>query len=165
MFVSIRDEIVMQTGFDSLHEALTYFDLRNVEISQIDHRILFTEYEDDTFRRYFKDRAFASDYQWLKSKLTGLDVNFGARSNDENIWIVTAFSDVEPGIVYLWNRKAHSLAPQYHVREEIPRDALAQRKPYHYKSSDGLDIPAYLTLPKGLPAKNLPLVVFPHGGP
>ena len=32
MFVSIRDEIVMQTGFDSLHEALTYYDLRNVEM-------------------------------------------------------------------------------------------------------------------------------------
>jgi dipeptidyl aminopeptidase/acylaminoacyl peptidase len=28
-----------------------------------------------------------------------------------------------------------------------------------------LEIPAYLTLPEGLPAKNLPLVVFPHGGP
>jgi dienelactone hydrolase len=34
-----------------------------------------------------------------------------------------------------------------------------------YKSSDGLEIPAYLTLPKGVPGKNLPLVVFPHGGP
>lgn len=32
MFVSIRDEIVMQTGFDSLHEALTFYDLRNVEM-------------------------------------------------------------------------------------------------------------------------------------
>ena len=34
-----------------------------------------------------------------------------------------------------------------------------------YPSSDGLEIPAYLTLPKGVPAKNLPLVVVPHGGP
>jgi dienelactone hydrolase len=34
-----------------------------------------------------------------------------------------------------------------------------------YKSSDGLDIPAYLTLPKGLEPKNLPVVIFPHGGP
>ena len=33
------------------------------------------------------------------------------------------------------------------------------------QSSDGLEISAYLTLPKGLPTKNLPLVVFPHGGP
>src|SRR5258708_33585261 len=34
-----------------------------------------------------------------------------------------------------------------------------------YKSSDGLEISAYLTLPKGVPAKGLPLIVLPHGGP
>lgn len=34
-----------------------------------------------------------------------------------------------------------------------------------YKSSDGLEIPAYFTLPKGIGNKNLPLVVYPHGGP
>jgi dipeptidyl aminopeptidase/acylaminoacyl peptidase len=140
-------------------------DLYNVEISQLDHRILFTEYEGDMFRRYFKDRPFETDYDWLQSKLPGLEISFGARSNDENIWIVSAHSDTEPGIVYVWNRKAKTLVQQYRVREEIQRDALAQRKPYHYKSSDGLDIPAYLTLPVGLPAKNLPLVVYPHGGP
>ena len=33
MFVSIRDEIVMTCGFDSLHEALSYFDLRGVEMA------------------------------------------------------------------------------------------------------------------------------------
>jgi dipeptidyl aminopeptidase/acylaminoacyl peptidase len=140
-------------------------DLLNVEISRLDHRILFTEYEDDLYRRYFKDRPFETDYRWLQTKLPGLEIGFGARSNDENIWIVNARSDTEPGLVYVWNRKAKTLAQQYRVREEIPRDALAQRKPYHYGSSDGLDIPAYLTLPKGLPAKNLALVVYPHGGP
>jgi len=140
-------------------------DLFNVEISRLDHRILFTEYEDDMFRRYFKDRAFETDYRWLQTKLPRLEISFGARSNDENIWIVSAQSDTEPGLVYVWNRKAKTLVQQYRVREEIPRDALAQRKPYHYKSSDGLDIPAYLTKPVGLPAKNLPLVVYPHGGP
>jgi dipeptidyl aminopeptidase/acylaminoacyl peptidase len=140
-------------------------DLSSAEISRVDHRILFTEYEDDVYRRYIKDRAFGKDYAWLQSQLPGLDIGFGARSNDEKIWIVNAHSDVEPGVVYVWNRNAKTLAMQYRVREEIPRDALTQRKPYHYPSSDGLDIPAYLTLPKGLPAKNLPLVVYPHGGP
>nr|MBP6705543.1 prolyl oligopeptidase family serine peptidase [Vicinamibacteria bacterium] len=32
-------------------------------------------------------------------------------------------------------------------------------------SSDGLEIPAFLTLPKGMPARALPLIVVPHGGP
>jgi dienelactone hydrolase len=51
------------------------------------------------------------------------------------------------------------------VREKLPRESLAKMEPVHYKSSDGLEIPAYLTLPKGVPAKNLPTVIFPHGGP
>jgi dipeptidyl aminopeptidase/acylaminoacyl peptidase len=34
-----------------------------------------------------------------------------------------------------------------------------------YAAADGLQIPAYLTLPRGRPPQNLPLVVLPHGGP
>jgi dienelactone hydrolase len=34
-----------------------------------------------------------------------------------------------------------------------------------YKSSDGLEIPAYLTLPKGVSSKGLPVLLIPHGGP
>ena len=34
-----------------------------------------------------------------------------------------------------------------------------------YPAGDGLTIPAYLTLPAGKPARRLPLIVFPHGGP
>ena len=140
-------------------------DIANGKLSEIDHRILFTEYEDDTVRRYFRDKPFEKDYRWLQSKLPGQQITFGAASNDENLWIVSAYSDTEPGVTYVWNRKTQRLALQYRVRDELPRSALAQRKPYHYRSSDGLDIPAYLTLPKGLPAKNLPLIVYPHGGP
>ncbi len=140
-------------------------DLAGVETSDLDYRILYTQYEDDRVRLYFKDKAFEKEYHWLESKLPGKEIGFGARSKDENIWIVSAHSDTEPGETYVWNRKAKTLDLQYRIREELPRTSLSERKPYHFKSSDGLDIPAYLTLPKGLPAKNLPLIVFPHGGP
>ncbi len=140
-------------------------DIGSIDTSEIDYRILFTSYDDDRTRLYFKDKAFEKEYRWLQAKLPGKEIDFRARSKDENIWIVTASSDVEPGEVYLWNRPAKTLVLQYRIREELPRAALSERKPYHFKSSDGLEIPAYLTLPKGLPAKNLPLIVFPHGGP
>jgi dipeptidyl aminopeptidase/acylaminoacyl peptidase len=34
-----------------------------------------------------------------------------------------------------------------------------------YAAADGMQIPAYLTLPQGRAARNLPLIVLPHGGP
>jgi len=140
-------------------------DFGGLVTSEVDYRILATQYEDARQRIYPHDAAFERDYRWLKSKVPGMDIAFGARSADETLWIVTAHDDVEPGAVYLWNRAAGTLDLQYRVREELPRAALSSRQPITYKSSDGLEIPAYLTLPRGLDPKALPLVVVPHGGP
>jgi dipeptidyl aminopeptidase/acylaminoacyl peptidase len=42
---------------------------------------------------------------------------------------------------------------------------MAPAKYISYPARDGLEIPAYLTLPKGRVPKALPLVILPHGGP
>ena len=140
-------------------------DFDGLKQSDVDHRILYTTYEDDRERRYFRDKSFEKDFMFLQSKLPGMEIRPGSSSSDENVWIVNAVSDVEPGQTYLWNRSAKRLDLQFKVRENLPREALSPRQPYHFKSSDGTDIAAYLTLPKGLMAKNLPMVVLPHGGP
>lgn len=128
--------------------------------------LLATFYEDDKMRVVFKDKGFEKDYNFVKARLGGTrELTFGSSTTDENLWIVTSYSDVDPGTVWLYNRKTKNLATLYQVREKLPRESLAQMTPIRYKSSDGLEIPAYLTLPKGVEAKNLPLVVFPHGGP
>jgi dipeptidyl aminopeptidase/acylaminoacyl peptidase len=50
-----------------------------------------------------------------------------------------------------------------------PYDALvkelAPTTPVRFKAADGLMLTGYLTTPRGVEAKGLPLVVFPHGGP
>jgi dienelactone hydrolase len=124
-----------------------------------------TSYLDDKQRVYFKDKGFEADYKWLQNKLPGMELALGSRTRDEQTWVVTAYSDTEPGVTYIFDRKGHKLAKQFTVREKLPRESLAKMEPVRYKSSDGLEIPAYLTLPKGVPAKNLPTVIFPHGGP
>lgn len=146
-------------------DPLKRVDLGDAMFSEVDDRLLATIYDDDKQRIYWKDKSYEADYDWLKSKLPGREFGFTSHTSDERIWIVSAHADVEPGEVYLFDRKAKKLDLQYQVRDEIPRASLAEQKPIHYKSSDGLEIPAYLTLPKGVPAKDLPLVVFPHGGP
>jgi dipeptidyl aminopeptidase/acylaminoacyl peptidase len=140
-------------------------DFGSAVFSEVSNELILTTYNDDKVRRYWKDKVFETDYKWLQSKLPSMETSLGSSTKDENLWIISAFSDTEPGSTYLFDRKAKKLTKQYTVREKLPREALSPMKPIRYKSSDGLEIPAYLTLPKGVPAKNLPLVVVPHGGP
>jgi dipeptidyl aminopeptidase/acylaminoacyl peptidase len=42
---------------------------------------------------------------------------------------------------------------------------MAEMKPIQYRSRDGLTIHGYLTVPVGVKAEDLPVVVNPHGGP
>ncbi len=146
-------------------DPLKRVDFGGATFSEITKEIVATSYEDDRERIYWKDKKYEEDYNLIKKKLGDREIAFASSTKDEKKFIVQTYSDVDPGTVWLFDRDTKNLTTLYQVREKLPREALSPMKPVHYKSSDGLDIPAYLTLPKGLPAKNLPLVVVPHGGP
>ena len=140
-------------------------DFSGAVFSEVTNDLVVTVYVEDRARRYFRDKTFEADYKWLQKELQGREFNVGSRSLDEKVWLVNARGDSEPGKTYLFDRSKHTLTFQFQIMEKLPRESLAAMKTIHYKSSDGLEIPAYLTVPKGVPAKGLPLVVFPHGGP
>ncbi|WP_284125811.1 alpha/beta hydrolase family protein [Parerythrobacter aestuarii] len=50
-------------------------------------------------------------------------------------------------------------------RPAIQGPAIGKISTFEYSASDGLEMDAILTLPPGKPAKGLPVVVMPHGGP
>jgi len=140
-------------------------DFGSAIFSDATDELVATSYEDDRTRLYFRDKAFEADYKLLETKIGDKDIRRTSSSHDESLWIVAATSDTDPGTVYLFDRKTKKLSVEYVVRERLPRESMATMTAIRYKSSDGLEIPAYLTLPRGVPPKNLPLVVFPHGGP
>ena len=140
-------------------------DFGNAVFSEVSKELVGTTYQDAKTDIYWKDKKFKADYDLLKKKLGDREISFGSSTKDENKWIVSSYSDVDPGTVWLFDRKSKNLSTLYQVRAKLDRKALSEMKPITYKSSDGLEIPAYLTLPKGVEAKNLPLIVFPHGGP
>ncbi|MGA3210919.1 MAG: alpha/beta fold hydrolase [Terriglobales bacterium] len=156
-----------ETGKTELVESdpLKRVDFGDAVFSEATDELVITSYQDDRERRYFRDKGFEADFKWLSSKFPGMEIDRASSTLDEQIWLVYAHSDTEPGETYLFDRKTRQLTLQYKVREKLPREDLAEMKPAHYKSSDGLEIPAYLTLPKGISGKNLPTVIFPHGGP
>ena len=99
-----------------------------------------------------------------RSSRTGRSLS-ARRTADDRLWMVAAYSDVDPGTRYLFDRKTKKLSVEYVSRERIPREHMAAMKPIRYPSSDGLMIPAYLTLPKGVPAKGLPARRLPARRP
>jgi dipeptidyl aminopeptidase/acylaminoacyl peptidase len=146
-------------------DPLKKVDFGGASFSEITKELIATSYEDDRERLYFKDKKYEDDYKTIKKKLGDRDVSFNSSTKDEQKFIVATNSDVDPGTIWLYDRKTKNLSTLYQVREKLDRKALAPMKAITYKSSDGLEIPAFLTLPKGVEAKNLPLVVNPHGGP
>ena len=134
-------------------------------ISERTDSLLGTTYNDERSRVYWRDSSFARDYRLLQRRFPGREIGFGSATSDERRWLVTASSDVEPGETWLFDRDTKALTLQYRVRPRLPRAALSPMRAISYPSSDGLSIPAYLTLPLGVSAKGLPLVVVPHGGP
>jgi dipeptidyl aminopeptidase/acylaminoacyl peptidase len=140
-------------------------DFGNASFSDVSDELISTSYNDERQRIYWKDKAFEADYKNLQKQLPGKEIGFGSSTTDEKLWIVYANADTDPGSTYLYDRGTKKLTLQYQSREKLNRAYLAPMKPVKYPSSDGMEIPAYLTLPKGVEAKNLPAVIVPHGGP
>ena len=84
MFVSIRDVIVMQTGFESLHEALTFYDLRHVEmVVEKDSSVRSLQPAAEQ-PRLFLDRKEDVDKLERQTKGSGLHITAFLLHNDFN---------------------------------------------------------------------------------
>ncbi|APV49564.1 hypothetical protein BWI17_07660 [Betaproteobacteria bacterium GR16-43] len=87
-------------------------------------------------------------------------------SNNPDRLLVFSWSDSDPGRYYLLTLKpAVKMELLLPTRPEINPALMSERKFITYKARDGLEIPAWLTIPKESTGKNLPLVVNIHGGP
>ena len=140
-------------------------DLERATFSARTDALVATAYTDDDGTRWaWRDSQARADFELLRAKLPGRELAFAATA-DEQRWLVHANADVEPGESYLFDRRNKALTLQFRALEAIPRSALATTTTISYLSSDGMRISAYLTLPKGVEPKRLPLVVMAHGGP
>jgi acetyl esterase/lipase len=87
-------------------------------------------------------------------------------SSDESRLLIFAGSDTDPGVYYIFDRKAHQLQTFLVVRGALEGVKLASVKPVTFTAADGVTVPGYLTLPPGVASPHgLPAIVLPHGGP
>ncbi|HYG35178.1 MAG TPA: S9 family peptidase, partial [Clostridia bacterium] len=110
------------------------------------------------------DPAVKDDFAGI-AKLNDGDFFVVSRTEADDIWLVGFQSDRAPGRFYRWDRKTKQGSFLFTTRPKLDGLALAEMKAVVIPARDGLKIHSYLTLPVGLPHKNLPMVLLPHGGP
>ncbi len=86
-------------------------------------------------------------------------------TNDLRQFLVFSSSSVDSGTYYLGQTNPVKLdAVAYSYKKLLP-GAMSNTQAIRYKARDGLMIEGFLTLPKTGAKKNLPTLMFPHGGP
>jgi dipeptidyl aminopeptidase/acylaminoacyl peptidase len=78
---------------------------------------------------------------------------------------VFAGGEHDGGAYYRYDSQSRQLGLLVKVRPDLERYAAAPESRVDYPAADGINVPAYLTMPPGKPGRGLPAIVMPHGGP
>jgi dipeptidyl aminopeptidase/acylaminoacyl peptidase len=135
---------------------------RPIEDLRTNHMIGGTRVADDVQYVFFDD---AAQQRWtaITRAFAGENVQLVSYSADFNELIVRV-EGAKSGYRYeIVDMKTNRAEPLGDVYEGLGQPLEVRR--VTYRAADGMEIPAYLTLPRGREPKNLPLVVLPHGGP
>ena len=130
------------------------------------NRVVGATYATDKREAVYFDPELKKLGSALRKAIPGLPlIRFVDSSVDENKLLLWAGSDTDPGRYFLFDKKTKQLGPLLSARPELEDVQLAAMRHVTYKAADGTMVPAYLTMPVGGAAKNLPAIVMPHGGP
>jgi dipeptidyl aminopeptidase/acylaminoacyl peptidase len=122
-------------------------------------------------RWYPVDDATAEDFEVLSAALSG-SLSIVATTEDMSKWIVHEDAPERSGTYFIYDRGDRSVAKMLEQYPDLANYTLAPMEALTIKSRDGLDLPAYLTLPvgsdsngDGRPETAVPMVLAVHGGP
>lgn len=131
-----------------------------------DGRIAGFEFEEDKPAVTFVDPKAEVIQSALDKALPNAINRVIAAAADSSRYLFVSYSDVQPGFYAVL-----TLAPKVEVKilaqrhPSLAQAPMAAQKPVRVEGPDGLQLPGYLTLPPVADGRNLPAVIYPHGGP
>lgn len=140
------------------------YDIGNVLTHPTDRTIQAVSFYKDKEEWTILDEAIRPDFEALAQVRPG-QFAIGSRTLADDKWLVAYLTDDGPVYYYEYDRPSKAATYLFSNQPELEDLALATMAPIEYQARDGLTIHGYLTLPVGVEAKNLPTVLFVHGGP
>lgn len=152
----------MQVG-EKLFDAGAY-DMSNLYLDKAQTRVLGYGFTDTRYRTVWIDEGRKKIQAQLEANFPGKQVRIISLSQDEKVLLFKVESASAPGAYYVFEA-GQPLTRLALENATLGTRALAPVKTVSYKARDGMALTAILTLPVGVEAKNLPVIVMPHGGP
>jgi dipeptidyl aminopeptidase/acylaminoacyl peptidase len=140
-------------------------DVDDYTLSEDGRSVLAVHYADERARTVWFDPVMKARQARLDAALPGRMNDIISWSRDRERMIVWSATDRDPGTFYFHAPATGQLTKLGERYEGVDPTQLAATTYTRYAARDGLEIPAYLTLPPGREPKALPLIVMPHGGP
>lgn len=120
----------------------------------------------ETYQTYrFYEPKLQSAFDVLSSALPDRQLQLVSFSDDFNVTVFYVEGSGETGGYYLFDATSQRLSIVGRAYPGVPGAELADVRVVNYAAADGRRLMGYLTLPKNRPARNLPIVMLPHGGP
>ncbi|MDB0011138.1 S9 family peptidase, partial [Flavobacteriales bacterium] len=144
------------------------YDVNGVGYSRKRKVITAAYFESWKSERHYFDSTSKATFEKIQKQLAGYEIGITGVNKDENILILRTYSDKSLGAYYIYNSEDDKMEKIVDVSPWIDENEMSNQLPIAYQSRDGLKINGYLTLPKGYNmenAKNLPVIINPHGGP
>lgn len=140
-------------------------DVTGVDYSRKRKVLTIVYSETDKTQKHFLDPEAEAINKKIQQQIPDYEFTITRHNDDEDKLLVNVGSDRYFGGYYFYDVKADKLTKLADYKPWLKEDNMAEMKPITYTSRDGLTIHGYLTLPKGVEPKNLPVVINPHGGP
>ncbi|HZC46444.1 MAG TPA: S9 family peptidase, partial [Candidatus Acidoferrum sp.] len=139
-------------------------DLSDAMIQPTRHVVQAVAFDPGRKRWTVVDPSVQGDFDAI-AKISDGDFTVVDRDLADKTWLVAFESDRTPARYYSWDRANKKATFLFSVQPKLEDAPLAPMKPVEFTARDGMKLHGYLTPPLGVPAKNLPLVLFVHGGP
>lgn len=117
---------------------------------------------------YIEDKNSQKEIDFHKSIRTSFknqNIRFINYNKKKNLATLQVYSDKNPGDFFIFNRKTNKATFLASSMPSINPKEMAAVEPFTLIARDGLKMYGQMTIPPGKELKNLPMVIYPHGGP
>jgi dipeptidyl aminopeptidase/acylaminoacyl peptidase len=163
---------VFKLNLETYQYKLVYSDkkvgITDVEMTT-DNRSAYAIRIDDGYPAYLilnKKLDEAKVFKHLLKTFPYSEVNITSKTDDGQFYIVLVSSDIDPGTLYLFDKKSKDIKSLYTIKPDFKKAAFVQVEPITFEASDGLMLNGFFTQAKAKQKNELaPIVVLVHGGP